>query len=845
MGTYDRYEKLGMFGDIDEKYIKEADKYLTQPLAAGVSADITPDSAISLSPQPKKLSWKSFAVLAACAAVLIGGTAVLANYLNNRTVSPPVFGTSDSSDDSDSSNEIDNSRDDNSNVIDRYLENTRKQYNVSDDIKISYLKDGWEWTKFEVGGNDDGFYGPMITSRLQNGSAFLDERTMLTVRTLEDGNQEIAAYDLFDKKFTTIFGKDNEPPENLDGTKFEYALCHADNNTIVFTANISRGATNSKHELRVINTSDLSRFTVPFVEQPTIMLLGANNMLIEDNDLYFILYNGNPADGVLYRYDLSQKGEGAAERLRDSACHVYSVNGEVFYSIFDGVFNGGEMQGTEYLHTLGGNLPTDNMNAQTLRAVKNAGFFDTGSHRVTNITTGKTLFTLPDDARFDAVSDSCITFGNVYSAEPDYFLFDAENNELFVYKDSGLNVNSTDWQWHKCGEGFCVFDEGVNTSSSGYILKRKTSKPDETQDDNSNAIDPDFLKNIRTVYNVKDDIKISYLKDGWEWTEFEAGGKEHGFDAWEMRAWLDNGAAIIDENTLLAVRELNDGSKEIASYNIADNMFKTIFGKEDKALEDGMTAYYTLLYTNGEFLVFGAQIDKNDVMQKNELRILNLNYGSNSVPWKMRTIPIQNVGMIRKGLLIEDNVLYYITNYSLADGRLYRYDLLGADGSAPELINDKTFQVYSVKGEIVYSSLVIENLDDDVSTLGYHKLNGDTLVDGNKYNDVLAVKNAGLFNTASGTVTNCETNEVLFALNNAEKAVATSDSCIAFREYRNSFDDRPQHFFFDAENNELYVYFDSGMDVEGATPKWYKWSKGFCVFDGNTGKGYIIKRKAN
>ncbi len=471
MGNNDRFEKLGMLGELDEKYIKEADRYISERLDADRAV-------IRLAPERRKFSWKSFTAIAACAAVLAGGSAVLANYLRSRPVVPPVPATSGSGDNSGNSGESNSSKDNSDSTVntDPYLESVRKLYNVSDDIKISYLKDGWEWTKFRVGG--DAFYGPMVTSRLQNNAALLDENTMITVRDDENGLKEIAAYDLKNGTFRTIFG-DNDEPSVDEGTVMDYTLCYADDNKIVFYANFYQGETMLKRELRVIDVSDENEDCGPWFAVPNGGNLLYWDMLIEDNKLYFTADDSGsytPGNNGLYRYDLSLKGAGELESLGVEAFKLYSCNGEVIYSTVYGTFGGGEFSyDKQKFYNLEGGTPIDNEKYKDVFVLKNAGYFSK-SDALTNCVTGETLFTLPGDAVVDGFSDSCITFGNLYGAKPDYFLFDAENNELFVYKDSGLEVNSVGWQWYKFGDGFCIFNEGVNARSDGYILTRKSNR---------------------------------------------------------------------------------------------------------------------------------------------------------------------------------------------------------------------------------------------------------------------------------------------------------------------------------------------------------------------------------
>lgn len=677
MGNNNRFEALDMLGELNEKYIKEADRYLSERL----DADRT---VIRLAPERRKFSWKSFTAIAACAAVLVGGTAFLANYLRSRPVVPPVPVTSGSGENSGDVSKSEST----DNPTDPYLESVRKQYNVSDDIRISYLKDGWEWTKFSVGG--DAFYGPMVTSRLQTNAALLDKNTMITVRDDENGLKEIAAYDLKNGTFRTIFG-DNDEPSVGEGTVMDYTLCYAGDNKIVFYANFCQGATMLKRELRVIDVSDGSWFVVPGGGE---LLYG--DMLIEDNKLYFTA-DGDykyPSHNVnIYRYDLSLKGAGEVELVGENALWLYSCKGEIVYSTLEAEYSPDNIDGPQTLHKLDGGTPIDNEKYTNAYVIKNAGYFHK-SDTLTNCVTGETLFEMPGGAVVDGFSDSCITFGHLYGDKPDYFLFDAENNELFVYKDSGLEVNSVDWQWYKFGDGFCIFNEGVNARSDGYILTRKSDTDPDTDTDKTDPEDQ-RIKSLKEKYSI--DIPVGYMEDNFDLAQYELpefiNGKNAGYQE----------VGVISKDRIVAELFTDDNRdlKEFGIYNFTDGSYEPIYVPSDDKIKESF-----LIYADTEYLVFTTFAEGQDSgSNPSRFSMYLIDHASGDyTPVPVFTDKDDVVPFISADMVLWDGCLYFDTYNGinwLSNDPLYRYHIAS---KTFEKIAEYGTDPAIYKGNIVYTS---------------------------------------------------------------------------------------------------------------------------------------------
>lgn len=791
MGNYNKFDKLEMLGDIDEKYIKEAEKYLEQPFA-------TDNGVIRLAPQAKKFSWKSFAALAACAALVVGGTAFLANYLGKRQAAPPVYsnGSSDNSGNSESSNTS------NSIVItDPYLEEFRKQYNVRDDIKISYLKDGWEWEKFEVDGYKDGLDGNSIERYMQYNAAFLGNKAILSVRTLDDGSKEIAAYDLADKTFTTLFGAKDEPMSVPFGAEMTYSLNYSDDNIVVFGAYVYKDGKYSGAEMRVLNVLDRSWFTVPVSVTETLQ---RSDMIIEDHILYFILCDPQVDNaltnfnGTLYSYDLSLKGKGTAERVALDAYRVFSCKDEIFYSTLVSQTDPDGINGTEIFYVPGGgeySMPP--AERRRICVVKNAGVFDNNNDTLTDLATGETLFALPEDAIVDALSDSCITFGNMRADMPDYFIFDAKNNELFLFKDSGLDVNSTDWAWYKCGESFCVFRNGYNNESEGYIIKRKT--------DNTENIS---LKNKRLTDIIEkyaiDIPTVGYMEDVFDLEQYYLPETIEG----KYACYSDKG--VIDGERIIA--ELyNSNSHALEGFGIYDfkaKHFEPIYQSE---------GYSSLLFANKDYAVFTEYKNTAADDRVYMMNIIDLSTGV------LRTIC--------EGKASDELDPSSVTNMVLLDGLLYFDSSRGNDWRVTSSIycydikrRELQFAEEGKEPKVFKDTIVYTSEMGDTSATRIAALDGSFEFFSGTGGFWITENDIFIVSDDLKSVTNAFTNDVFFG--GAEFLYMTAGG--RFMSFCDRRDDNNTSFVYDSKGSRLLVY--DTENAETACTRWLDSTTGVSFF---------------
>ena len=820
MGNLDRFEKLEMLGDLNEKYIKEADAYLSQPLIADIGAD---GGAVRLAPERRKFSWQLFAAIAACAAVLIGGTFALKSYLNRLPVVPPVDASSDSSDDSDNSN--------NDNLInepDPYLEEIRERYNVSDDVKISHLWDGWEWKKFEVSGAEDGFGEYDIGRRLLDDTAFIDDNTMLTVRTLDDGSEEIAAYDLTAKTFKTLLGKADEAPKNNEVIR--YRLDYANKDFLVFRVEFFAGYIANKKELRVLNLNYSETGDIPWRYKTIIDDLGTKSIyqtLIEDNILYLNIEPGDqmvPDKCYICRYDI----------LKEDDPEVIIEDVYYLFSLPDGIIYGKSELDNGLVQTKYYELETDKPVGSYLQVwnyVKNAGFIDIPAtklskpdepYTVKNLITNEEYLTMPriyEDLRWPYIrtaSDSCVIPDNYGD---DHLILDCVAKELFVYTDSGLEIDDEGWDWRGYREGFCVI-RGDDNGCEGYILTRKTP----THTDNKPEPDPEaakkqeYLDKFREELKVSDDVGIAYARDRLNVTEYSLPWDDGGADI-----AADNGRLFIDSKR--AIVSHIHVQNNIEMYLLDTDEYVTLISAENDPMADENTLY-DVCYATKDYVVF----KRSDYKTYSDLCVIELNKDG----YPFTTISQRNyssdINIMHSGVLVNENTVYYSVLDNNRIYSLYRYEI-GKDAE-PELYVENGVPLCVYKGDLLYYTMsedAPEFLQEIV--LEYqiiHSVSGTLPIEGKTCAEVYFCK-YGLFTVEDGKLIDC-----------------INDKVIMYDPPRNLTPYRSLDFgvafgwfypvcIYDARTNEVLV-FEKNDSILNQTP-WASCYWGLCGYGSN---GYLI-----
>ncbi len=836
MGNYDRYEKLAMLGDIDEKYIKEADRYLSQPLAAGAGADITPDSVMSLSPQPKKLSWKSFAVIAACAAVLIGGTVILANYLNGRTNTPPILDNSESYSESDSEsrnesyNESDTSHEDSDPVIpterdEEYLNEMRELFGAQGDI--DYARDRLDIKTYTLPEDiKKGEFNSDIHD-YENGRSpvVADKSHVIFVRANADGQEELTEYSLYTGTYTTLHSIADDKTAQSGDVLDIADICYADSSHIVIRCAVYRGATMSKCELRVIERKH-DNGAYPWVSAYDLSdgLMVKNSIIIGD-DVYFTAYDpetgGRSDNAPIMRYNM-ESGR-AAEQVAVGV-DLYSYNGELYY---DSSIEG-SMVPSYPLHRLGGELP-----------------YDTDKYGDENITIGKCGI-YNATAGYDGIIRSCITdkvivsgdsLSNIYAGAYDFLLrvyaggiyafYNTNTGELLVLeKDDPLNVQDYEMTLHEFDGGLYAYSIDDGEPITLYVVSEGSA---DTR-----------IDQFKEDYDVSDNTPVTLFEDGWELQEFNIGDKD---DRRSFSLQLDNRAAFLNERTALITRTGADGSPEIAAYDLSDKTFITLFDKDDETLTvpDGAQLEYFPVYSDNGIVVFQARITKDGELLNSELRVINISDNSKF------GVPVSGTPKLFDFTIqVENNKLYFITASSDKEqfgynGTLYSYDLSLKGAGSAERIRDNVYNIYSANGEIITSTLVGQTAVQEIDgTEVFHLPDGDFSSTGYSYpysKNIFVMKNGGSFLIDEQRMTNIATGEKLFRVPPMSVSVL-SDSCVLFGH----------EMVFDAKNNKLYDLKDHTRtqvfaDITDYRAEWYKCGEGFCTFDITSGNGYIIKRR--
>ncbi|MDE7229531.1 MAG: hypothetical protein K2N56_03545 [Oscillospiraceae bacterium] len=160
MGNYDRFEKLEMLGELDEKYIREAEEYLAQP-----------DDIYNYLPEPKnrKFSWKIFT--ASAAVLMAGAIALVVSIMRSERIKPEDIITPAQLE---------------------YLDSIKKK--IGTDLKVSYAVDKLNFIELDL--PDDLSVEGFID---ENRAVVIKEDTMTLEQTLEIYNVKKKTYSVIER----------------------------------------------------------------------------------------------------------------------------------------------------------------------------------------------------------------------------------------------------------------------------------------------------------------------------------------------------------------------------------------------------------------------------------------------------------------------------------------------------------------------------------------------------------------------------------------------------------------------------------------------------------------------
>lgn len=323
-----RFEALGILGELDEKYIKEADRYLSERL----DADRT---VIRLAPERRKFSWKSFAAVAACAAVLISGVAA---FISSRRADP-----------------IDVTSDPITEEEQAYLDKFKEKTGTS--LDVAYAVDRLNFIEIDL---PDDVGGNFID---ENRAVFIREDEITLQNTLE-------IYNIKEKTYTTIADL------GADGTGWQ--ILYADSRYVIYMGDYSYNfyGTNALYlyDVKVdksvlIHSGKIQEYEINYSSRP----------VIADGKIYYSAYQRSSASDhsgySIHIYDIASGTE--LEPIKNAYKPMY-YKGDILYQVGNDI------------KSLSGQHDYPNLNS-VVYSTQNGLYSQDGWRKVTEIVSGKEI----------------------------------------------------------------------------------------------------------------------------------------------------------------------------------------------------------------------------------------------------------------------------------------------------------------------------------------------------------------------------------------------------------------------------------------------------------------------
>lgn len=561
MGNFNRYEKLDMLGDLDEKYIKEADKYLVQPLLAD-------GEVIRLAPERRKFSFKPFVAAAAGLAVLIGGTAALSGYLNRKPVTPPVD-ASDSSDDS--GNSSDSNSDDFSIPIvipdDEYLVKMMELYGAN--VNIDYVRDKLDITEMELPEDIAEAAGLPDSAPVIIGNS-----AIAISRVNEDGYPEIGMYSAAGGSGYYTMHSRSDDPQIDKNTKLK-VLGFSDY-VIIFEADFYHGTTVWKRELRTVEINPMvGGEGGGFGWRTWYTLKGSevvdSRMVYSDTTLYFSVKEN--ADDTSFNQQIHRSGD--YDPIASGA-GLYYFNCEIYYW-YDESGDGTKL----VLRSINGDMPIDiDKYGGKALTIGGSGIYDVGS-TVTSCISGDVILSGGTMTDISAVP---FGFGMIVGDENDRAVYNADTCELLVFaEDDELRTNLN---WIGYDKGVCAYTADPGEPVRMWFITKK------------NVVHPRLdIRSIKNKYKI--DMPLEYVEDNFDIVTYDIPETING-----KFTQTRNNFVIDKERMIVMLGEsasFDYGSHlfDFAVYNFTNGSYEMIYQpSSDKYVAS------RLEFVNSDYLVF-------------------------------------------------------------------------------------------------------------------------------------------------------------------------------------------------------------------------------------------------
>ncbi len=393
MGNNDRFEKLDMLGELNEKYIREAEEYLVQP------DDIYGDLQ---EPKNRKFSWKIFA--ASAAVLMAGAIALVVSIMRSERIKPEDIITPAQL---------------------KYLDSIKKK--LGTELKVSYAVDKLNFIELD------------LPDELHV-EGFIDENRAVVIKedplTLE---QTLEIYNVKDKTYTVI--------ERLGADGRHWLIDYADKDHIIY-----KGWSDDYDQCDELYLYDLNAgssdliFPVENTDLNTyVSVKNTPAPVIADGKVYYTLAHRyiNPTGYSIRVYDIESKTE---LTTIDNATQPMRYKDDVVYWSGNIFLSGNN-------DTLSFSGQNDYINSGDVYATKNGLYSIDAWSKVTEITSERELLPSRHAMKGTVNCKSACDFAVIFSLfDPDnanelYFIYDESSDEILTFMDGDGFYSFTSLGW--------------------------------------------------------------------------------------------------------------------------------------------------------------------------------------------------------------------------------------------------------------------------------------------------------------------------------------------------------------------------------------------------------------
>lgn len=755
MKIKNKFDMLDAMSDINEEYVRKADRLLAQHRSG--------EAALKMEITPMKFSWKPIAAAAACLVVLIGVTFGIKALMKKPVdVLTPVQQA--------------------------YLDEWKDK--IGTNVNVAYAVDRLTFIEIEL--PED-----------VNTNRFIDENRAVFLRDKkinDEPHKTLEIYNIREKTCSVIAELDPERTWDIYNADKDYVLYQSykgdygtEEELYLYDVNAAQNHLIYKEET---NDTDLS-YSSSYINNDKIAFCGR---------VYFPAYDRITGMPSLHIYDIESGTEfGVFRNIGDLS--NYSSN--IFYACGEnGQYYSGTVSGTESDVSKGVGSPsiykgdvlygTEENGKFVTRSLSGKYSFDGGvwateyglyqfeavGGRLTKLDTGMEIIPANSSGgiiNLDNRCDFALQFGgmSLNSAEASQsalrFLFYAPTDEILVFRDGDGFGELNCFGW-----GATISKKEPDGTVRTFIVTDKESeyavkipKYDEQSEDK-------YLEEMKYIFGAQG--SVDYARNKLDIKEYDIPG-------------FESRPLLIDKDHAVVSKKDNDGRPKIVIYDLASGIETLLYGfKDDHWIESDTEI--EVKYVNKDYVVFEIKFYRDETVTKHELRMINIKSGRS---YTAHTIYVNN-GVHHIMVIVDGSLYFYDSNI------IYRYKIGSEEQAVP--VRQHGYNLKTYNGNVYYNEY--EGFSptplEDAVRIYTRILDGEMPVDTEKYGGWLMIGETGIFHNNHQTITNCLNDKELLSFNTSGYLSANLYDSMLMVIVEDNKTYQGRKVIYNTKTNELLVF---------------------------------------